>query len=116
MPTDLPPSAALEPARLQRLLGLYPALAALRAQDRPGFDAVLGQRAQVHDVPTGAVLFDEGAPCRGFSLVLRGCIRVARGSPGGRSLELYRVAPGEICVVSTACLVNPGSSVPLAAQ
>jgi CRP/FNR family transcriptional regulator len=31
-------------------------------------------------------------------------VRVARGSPGGRTLELYRVTPGELCVVSTSCL------------
>jgi CRP/FNR family transcriptional regulator, anaerobic regulatory protein len=31
-------------------------------------------------------------------------VRVARGSPGGRALELYRVGPGEVCVLSTSCL------------
>jgi CRP/FNR family transcriptional regulator, anaerobic regulatory protein len=36
--------------------------------------------------------------------VLSGAVRVARGSPGGRTLELYRVTPGELCVVSTSCL------------
>ena len=41
---------------------------------------------------------------RGFPLVLDGEMRVARGSPQGRSLELYRVSPGELCVVSTSCL------------
>jgi hypothetical protein len=30
-------------------------------------------------------------------MVLRGSIRVARGPPAGRSLELYRVTPGELC-------------------
>ena len=29
---------------------------------------------------------------------------VARGAANGRSLELYRVTPGELCVVSTSCL------------
>jgi hypothetical protein len=33
--------------------------------------------------------------------------------PGGRTLELYRVTPGEICVVSTSCLFG---QVPLAAH
>ena len=60
--------------------------------------------AQAIDAPTGTVLFDEGAPCRGFPLVLDGEIRVARGSPQGRSLELYRVGAGELCVVSTSCV------------
>ncbi|MGE0310639.1 MAG: Crp/Fnr family transcriptional regulator [Lautropia sp.] len=56
------------------------------------------------DVPAGAVLFDEGTPCRGFPLVLDGEVRVSRIAPDGRSLELYRVLPGELCLVSAACL------------
>ncbi len=56
------------------------------------------------EVPAGTVLFDEGAPCRGFPLVLEGEIRVSRSAPDGRALELYRVVPGELCLVSAACL------------
>ena len=33
-----------------------------------------------------------------------GEVRVARGTPHGRAIELYRVQPGELCVVSAACL------------
>lgn len=55
-------------------------------------------------VPAGAVLFDEASPCGGFPLVLEGEVRVARGAPDGRSIELYRVGPGEICVVSASAL------------
>lgn len=55
-------------------------------------------------VPPGTLLFEEAAPCRGFPLVLAGDVRVARGAPGGRSIELYRVGPGELCVVSAAAL------------
>jgi len=83
------------------LAAQYPAVAALDPARR---DAVLRNDAQAFEVPSGAVLFDEGAPCRGFPLVLDGEICVARGSPQGRSLELYRVGPGEMCVLSTSCL------------
>ncbi len=79
----------------------YPAVAALPPATR---DKVLMHDAQAIDAPAGTVLFDEGAPCRGFPLVLDGEIRVARGSPQGRSLELYRVSAGELCVVSTSCV------------
>lgn len=88
-------------AQTDRLLALYPALAELGADVR---DDVLCTQAQSARVDRGAVLFEEHQPCRGFPLVLSGCVRVARGSPGGRSLELYRVTPGELCVVSTSCL------------
>jgi len=84
-----------------RLIALYPPLADIDTADR---DAVLARETQQALVPAGTMLFQEGAPCRGFPLVLSGAVRVARGSPGGRTLELYRVTPGELCVVSTSCL------------
>lgn len=84
-----------------RLTALYPALAELPAA---ALDAVMDAHAHVLSVPAGTTLFDEGSPCQGFPMVLSGAVRVARGSPGGRMLELYRVTPGELCVVSTACL------------
>ena len=83
------------------LAAAYPALASMPADLR---DGVLAGHTQTFDVPAGTTLFDEGSPCRGFPLVLSGEVRVARGSDQGRALELYRVTPGEVCVVSTSCL------------
>ena len=91
----------MDAAAADRLTALYPPLAGMDAAER---DSVLTLETQQATVPAGTVLFQEGAPCRGFPLVLSGAVRVARGSPGGRTLELYRVTPGELCVVSTACL------------
>jgi CRP/FNR family transcriptional regulator len=93
-----------------QLTSLYPAL---RDMEGSLLRSVLAQQAQRLSAPAGALQFDEGAPCRGFPLVLSGAVRVARGSPGGRTLELYRVTPGELCVVSTACLFGRA---PLAAH
>lgn len=55
-------------------------------------------------VPADTVLFSENAACQGFPLVLEGEIKVSRSSGDGRSLELYRVVPGELCLVSSASL------------
>lgn len=100
MPT---PPAPLSAAALPeaRLTALYPAIATLPVPLR---SQVLTTQAQHVRVPPGTRLFEEGAPCQGFPLVLQGEVRVARGSAGGRSLELYRVGPGELCVASTSCL------------
>jgi len=72
----------------------------------PGLAGVPLQAGEVLplSLPAGTMVFEEGAPCRGFPLVVAGEIKVARGSPGGRSIELYRVTPGEFCIVSTSCL------------
>lgn len=91
----------LDEAQTQRLLDLHPSLRGIDAGER---QSVLAAEAQHLRVSAGTVLFEEGQPCRGFPLVLAGGVRVARGSAGGRHLELYRVSPGDLCVVSTACL------------
>jgi CRP/FNR family transcriptional regulator len=87
---------------------LYPAL----AQVRPSL-VELGPKVAPLQVPPGTVLFSENAVCQGFPLVLQGEIKVSRSSADGRTLELYRVVPGELCLVSSACLFR---SQPLSAH
>jgi CRP/FNR family transcriptional regulator len=89
------------PTLVDRLLPLYPVLAELPGALR---DDMLAGQAQLVSAQAAQLLFDEGTPCRGFPMLLSGQVRVARGTPNGRSLELYRVGPGELCVASTACL------------
>ena len=60
--------------------------------------------AQTQAVPANTVVFAEHAPCQGFPLVLAGEVQVFRQSADGRRLELYRVGPGELCLVSAASL------------
>ena len=87
---------------------LYPALSSVQ----PSLSD-LGASIGPMQVPTGTVLFDENAPCQGFPMLLEGEVRVSRSSGDGRSLELYRVVPGELCLVSSACLFR---SQPLSAR
>jgi CRP/FNR family transcriptional regulator len=83
------------------LRSLYPALGSL---GDAALEAVL-ERVQLVRVPAGTPMFGEGSPCRQFPLVLEGSIRVAKGSEG-RELQLYRVVPGESCVLTGSCLVG----------
>jgi CRP/FNR family transcriptional regulator len=57
-------------------------------------------------VPSGTVMFNERTPCSGFPLVLSGAVRVVQHYPNGRELQLYRVKPGESCLVSGSCLLG----------
>ena len=104
---------SLTPEQRERLATLYPAIDALPADE---VDAVLSSQAMTAAVPAGTVLFEQGAPCRGFPMVLSGSVRVARGAPSGRSLELYRVQPGDLCIVSTGCLYGSASGPSLSAH
>ncbi len=84
------------------LLEHYPCLADI-PQARLAVDLA---SASVVSVPERTTLFRETEPCAGFPFVLDGQVKVARASADGRELELYRVHPGEICVVSTGCLLG----------
>jgi CRP/FNR family transcriptional regulator len=89
-------------------LDLYPALAHVV----PSLLA-LGPAAEPVTVAADTVLFSENTACQGFPLVLDGEVKVSRHAQDGRSLELYRVVPGELCLVSSASLFR---SAPLMAR
>ena len=80
---------------------LYPVLAELPAP--------LAQRLAACPpvtVAAGTVLFDVHSPCQGFPLITAGSIRVVKPAANGRELPLYRVGPGESCIISTSCLLG----------
>lgn len=74
----------------------------------PGLDppirARLAAAARPLSAPAGAVLFRPGDPCGGFVMLGRGSVRVDLVAEDGHALLLYRVAPGEACLLTTACL------------
>jgi len=85
-----------------RLFELYPALAEI---DPATLTAALGQ-AQLLAVPAGTALFDERQPCQGFPFILTGAVRVVKAAANGRELPLYRVLPGETCIITSSCLLG----------
>jgi CRP/FNR family transcriptional regulator, anaerobic regulatory protein len=84
------------------LLARFPVFAQLPAAR---LDALLAA-APVRRVPAGSVLFEPNMPCEGFPLVLEGSVRVTKASPSGREIVLYRVSPGEGCILSGGCLLG----------
>jgi CRP/FNR family transcriptional regulator len=86
------------------LLACYPSLTGIPAAQ---IAADVHEHGRLIEVGPGLRLFDEGQPCAGFPLVLAGEICVAHSSAdSARTMELYRVGRGEICVVSTSCLLS----------
>ncbi len=85
-----------------RLLRLYPMLQALPAAE---LDALLAT-VRLMQFPVGTVMFDENQPCQGFPLLLSGSLRIIKSSPNGRELQLYRVMPGESCILTSSCLLG----------
>ena len=62
--------------------------------------------SQLLQVAAGAIIFDASQPCRGFPLLLQGAVRVAKFAPNGREILLYRVDPGQGCILSGGCLLG----------
>jgi CRP/FNR family transcriptional regulator len=56
--------------------------------------------------PDGARLFGPGDPCRAYMIPLAGAVRVEHAGESGRTVVLYRVGPGDSCVMTTSCLMS----------
>ena len=84
------------------LLKSFPVLGELPA---PRLSQLI-EESEVRRVAAGGMLFDAGQPCRGFPLVLEGSVRVAKSSESGREILLYRVEPGQACILSGGCLLG----------
>ncbi|MBK7662257.1 MAG: Crp/Fnr family transcriptional regulator [Sterolibacteriaceae bacterium] len=90
------------PSPVADLVALYPVLNDLP----PDALALLMQASQRVALPAASVVFDEQQACGGFPFVLKGGIRVVKAAPNGRELPLYRVTPGETCVITSSCLLG----------
>ncbi|RDY26538.1 Crp/Fnr family transcriptional regulator [Romboutsia weinsteinii] len=51
-------------------------------------------------------LIHEGDSCIGFSLILKGSIRVYKLSDKGKEVTLYRLSSGDTCYLSMSCLLS----------
>lgn len=85
-------------------LAVFPALAGLDQAARARLDAAARRVA----LPPAAVAFRPDSACDAFVFVVAGRIRVQMLSATGREVVLYRVAPGETCILTTACLLGQG--------
>jgi CRP/FNR family transcriptional regulator len=86
----------------EQLLSLYPALSQLSPDD---LAALLRPEAAML-LPAGTRLFAETQPCGGFPLVVAGSIKVVKAAANGREMLLYRVEPGDSCIISSSCLLG----------
>jgi len=91
----------LDQFTLSRLLQQYPMLQALSNAEKD----LLATANMIH-LEADTVVFAEGQSCQGFPMLLSGNIRVIKTSSNGRELQLYRVMPGESCILTSSCLLG----------
>ena len=67
--------------------------------------AAIESECHLSHVPAGSILFRPGELCQNFPIVEAGIIKVVRTAISGREILLYRVGPGQSCILSTASLL-----------
>jgi len=63
-------------------------------------------RAHVVSLPKGTRIYGTGQTPANYLLLLSGSVKVVQTSESGRAIVLYRIGPGESCVLTTACIVG----------
>lgn len=57
-------------------------------------------------IPRDQTIFQPGGACGNYLLVLEGTVKVKIMTPSGREVLLYRVQPGNACILTTSCLLG----------
>jgi CRP/FNR family transcriptional regulator len=86
----------------QRILDCFPFL----VEASPCFRAELFGNASLARLPAGHLICHDGSRCSVLALVLAGTGRVYKLGENGREITLYRVEPGESCVVTASCILS----------
>ncbi|MAT98408.1 MAG: transcriptional regulator, partial [Anaerolineaceae bacterium] len=87
---------------LAQLLFHYPTIHELPAN----LQHLVHQTAVYTQLPAQHVLFQEEDACLNFVMPLSGSIRVVKPDVSGRELLLYRIRPGDSCILTVSCLLG----------
>jgi CRP/FNR family transcriptional regulator len=90
---------------LERLLRIYPVLRELPA----ALLKKVEETAKTVLASAGQRLFGDGHPCTHYPLLIEGIIRASKISPDGHEILLYRLNPGESCVITVVTLLGERS-------
>ncbi len=101
----------INPNQVKKLDHLFPVLSQLNSESRQ----TLFTAGQIVDLPAGQMLMQQNQQCQFIPLVMSGLLRIFKLSPNGREMTLYRIGPGEICLISIACQIK-GEEFPALAQ
>jgi len=71
--------------------------------------------AQAIEFPADKTLFSEASPCSNFMWLMDGTVRVYKNSEEGREVTIYRVSPGELCLLSLNSMLD-GKTYPASAK
>ena len=85
-----------------RIVHVYPVVERMPA----ALARTLEESLRPVQAPAGRPLFTAGDPCTHFPLLVEGIIRATKCGPDGHEILLYRLNPGESCVITTLALLG----------
>lgn len=94
-----------EDPELTNLLEAFPFLKDAGAEIR---EQML-KHVSIIKIPNANCIFIEGDECRNFALVLSGTVRVYKLGENGREITLYRLHPGDSCILTASCILSQNS-------
>jgi CRP/FNR family transcriptional regulator len=89
-------------ADIQKLALIYPVLIQLPVS------LIRNIQETSHELTAqaGQVLFEMGEDCDSMPLLKTGSIRVVKPFPNGWEMLLYRVLPGQVCILTATCILS----------
>ena len=86
----------------EKVFSLFPLFAKVSAD----VQAELFEHAKLAELPANQFICLEGSKCSCIPLVLEGRARVYKLSESGREITLYRVEPGQSCIMTASCILS----------
>ncbi len=91
-----------DPQHQQRILNGFPFLRGTPM----AFRTELFDNASLARLPAGHLICHDGSQCSLLPLVIAGTGRVYKLGENGREITLYRLEPGQSCVVTASCILS----------
>jgi CRP/FNR family transcriptional regulator len=74
--------------------------------DNPTFEKQFFQQVNLVHLQPGSPICHEGMSCRHLALVLTRNARVYKLGETGREITLYRIGPGQSCILTASCILS----------
>jgi len=75
-------------------------------EESDGFYEKFIQSVSLVNAPEKYEVIRPGDACKNLSLILEGTVRVFKIGENGREITLYRIGPGESCILTASCILN----------
>ena len=91
----------LDPQQSTTFARLFPGIAT-----DPAFVNEFSASATAVSLAAGQTICNQGGSCSQLALVTAGSARVYKLAESGREITLYRVEPGECCILTASCMLS----------